>query len=77
MLISSDQAPALKVLKLKEEQRVLPTFSTVDVSAFVKWKPSTTCERRLKLLILMLTDMGCRISEALDLSWDNVDYSQD
>lgn len=64
----------LKVPKLKEEQRVLPTFSAPDISRFMKCKPKSHCERRLQLLILLLADCGCRLNEALVLTWSDVDF---
>jgi integrase/recombinase XerD len=33
----------------------------------VNWKPKTFYQRRLHLLVLMLLDTGCRITEALTL----------
>jgi len=38
---------SLKAPKLKEEQRVLPTFSVEDIQKIIAWKPKTYCERRL------------------------------
>jgi hypothetical protein len=49
---------ALKVPKLKVENRALPTFSVDDIGKIAKWKPSTWTQRRLQVLILMLADIA-------------------
>jgi integrase/recombinase XerD len=65
---------ALRLPKLKEEQRMLPSFSVDDVRKFSQWKPRTRTQKRLQVLISLLADTGCRISEALDLIWSDVDF---
>lgn len=53
---------------LKEEQRVLPTFTLPQVALLTKWKSGTVfCRRRLHALVLTLLDTGCRIDEVLSL----------
>jgi len=64
----------LRVDKLKEEQRVLPTFSEDDIKTLLHWKPQTYCERRLHTVMMFLADTGCRIDEALTLKWSDVDF---
>jgi integrase/recombinase XerD len=58
-----------RVLYLKEEQRVLPTFSLPDIKKLLSYRPelSNLYQRRLHLLILVLLDTGCRIDEVLSL----------
>jgi integrase/recombinase XerD len=56
-----------RVLYLKEPERLLPTLTATQVKLLVKWKPKTFTERRLHLLVLILLDTGCRISEVLGL----------
>jgi integrase/recombinase XerD len=63
----------LKIPKLKEEQKILQTFSTAAIQKIVSHKPKTQNERRLHTLVCMLFDTGLRISEALTLTWQNVD----
>jgi len=63
----------VKVHPLKEPQIVLPTFTAQQVRLLVKWKPKHRCERRLHLLLLLLLDTGCRISEALSLRVRDID----
>ncbi len=47
---------ALKIPRLKEPQKVLPTFCQSDITRFLTWKPKTAGERRLQLLLLLLAD---------------------
>ena len=48
---------SLTVNKLKEEQRVLPTFGVKDISKFIEWKPRNIYEKRLQTLVLMLRNI--------------------
>jgi integrase/recombinase XerD len=63
---------SLKMKKMKCEQKVLSTYAQEDIHVFVRWKPKTRCQRRLQVMILMLADTGCRISELLGLCWPDV-----
>jgi integrase/recombinase XerD len=63
----------LKIQLLKDEQRILPTFSPADIQKIVRWRPKGFCPTRLHVLLLMLTDTGCRLSEATELRWPDVD----
>ena len=65
--------PHLRVPKVKEPELVLPTFTAAQIKCLLKWKPKAKCSRRLHLLILILLDTGCRISEALTLRVRDVD----
>jgi integrase/recombinase XerD len=62
-----------RVQQLREEQLVMPTFSTEQVKLLVNYKPKTDFERRLHLLVLVLFDTGCRISEALGIRSSDID----
>ncbi len=62
----------LKLSKLKEEQRVLPTYSQKDITLFLRWKPQRFYDRRTQAIVLTLADTGCRVSEALGLRWQDV-----
>ena len=66
--------PHLKVPRLKEEQRALPTFAVEAVQKIVKWKPKGFFETRLHVLVMLLADTGCRIGEAITLAWADVDF---
>lgn len=64
---------SLKIPKLKEPKVVLPTFTVVQVSRLVTWKPRSGHQRRLHLLLLFLLDTGCRIGEALNVRIRDID----
>lgn len=63
-----------KVLKLKEPETVLPTFTVADVKRLVSWKAKTASHVRLHVLVLFLLDTGCRISEALCIRVAEIDF---
>jgi integrase/recombinase XerD len=67
--------PHLRVPKVKEPQLVLPTFTPQQIRLLVAWKPKQFCQRRLHLLILILLDTGCRITEALTLRVSEIDLA--
>jgi integrase/recombinase XerD len=58
--------------KLKEEEKIPPTFSPSEIQKLLKHKPrSNHC--RIYLLMLTLLDAGLRINEALSLQKADVD----
>ena len=63
-----------RVSKMKEPECVLPTFTMAHVQSFIRWKPKGFYQGRLHLLIFILLDTGCRISEALDLRVQDCDF---
>jgi integrase/recombinase XerD len=63
----------VKIPKLKEEQRILATFSAAAIRSMVSCRATTQGERRLHALVCLLLDTGLRISEALSLTKENVD----
>jgi integrase/recombinase XerD len=65
--------PHLRVPKIKEPELVLPTFTASQIKSIVRWKPKQKAQRRLHLLVLILLDTGCRISEALTLRIGEID----
>lgn len=60
--------------RLKEEQRILPTFTVDQISRLAAFKPKGSCQKRLHTLVLTLADTGCRIDEALSLRWPDCDF---
>ena len=64
-----------RIAQLKEPQNVLPTLTEAQVKLLVSWKPKPKnfYQRRLHLLVLLLLDTGCRITEALTLRVSDVD----
>lgn len=63
----------LRIPKVKEPQLVLPTFTLQQIKLLVAWRPKGKYQRRLHLLVLLLLDTGCRISEALRLKVRDID----
>jgi site-specific recombinase XerD len=66
----------LRIPKLKEDQRVLVTFSPEQVATLLKPLPPTLKglnNRRAQVLSVLLLDTGLRISEALGLQRGDVD----
>ncbi len=66
-------AEHLKMKQLKEEHKVIKTFSEAQLRAIICYKPKTDTQRRLHALLLLLIDTGIRIDEALTLTKDNAD----
>lgn len=64
----------LKVPRLKEEQRILPTFTPEQIKKIAVWKPKGFCPSRLHVLVLLMVDTGCRIGEAIGVRWADVDF---
>ncbi len=64
----------LKIPQMKGPQIVLPTFTAAQISLRVSWKSRSFCQRRLHLLVLILLDTGCRITEALPLRMSEIDF---
>jgi len=64
----------LRIPKLKEPQFLPQTFSKDDISKFLHYRPKNFYRRRLQLLVCLLADSGARISEALGLRWDDVNF---
>src|ERR1039457_587157 len=65
---------SLHIPRLKEEQRVLPTFSLGQIARIATHKPRGYCAIRLQTVLLTLADTGCRIDEALSLHWSDCDF---
>jgi len=63
---------SVKMSKLKEEQKALPTFSLDDIRKFQLWKPKKWVDKRLQVLVLLLCDSAARITEVLQLKWAEV-----
>jgi integrase/recombinase XerD len=55
----------LSVPKLREESKVLPTYTEEQLKRVIEFKPKTGSERRLHTLVLVLIDSGLRVEEAL------------
>jgi integrase/recombinase XerD len=64
---------ALKIPRLKEEQKILATFSAEHVKRIVNGQAVRSSELRLKALALSALDTGLRIDELLSLTRGQVD----
>jgi integrase/recombinase XerC len=63
-----------KLAWLKEEEKILATFSKLHVSQLVRWKPVKRSECRLHALTLTALDTGLRVAELLELSREDLDF---
>jgi integrase/recombinase XerD len=66
--------PHPKIPRLKEPKLVLPIFADPQITQLYRWKPKGFYQRRLHLLILLLLDTGARITEALTLQVNDIDF---
>jgi integrase/recombinase XerD len=67
------QSP-LHLAKLKEPQTVMPVYTVDDIRRVMSFKPVKWYDKRLKVLLLTLADVGARIDEALSLTFGDVDF---
>lgn len=73
-LYESEYLPEkLKIQQLKEDKKVIQTFSEAQLRAILSWKPSGFCQMRLHALLATLIDTGIRIDECLGIIRDGVD----
>lgn len=63
-----------KLPRLKEEQKILQTLSPVQVKAVLGFKPTGVNLTRAHTVNCLLLDTGLRISEALSLAPEDIDY---
>jgi site-specific recombinase XerD len=72
--LHTEQAqPLLKIPRLKEEQKVLATFSDEHVKALIGFKPKGKNQARAHAACCLLLDTGVRISEALGIRHQDID----
>lgn len=65
----------LRVKKLKEEKRVMKTFTDEQIKALLSYRPGKgRNEQRAYALLCLLIDTGVRISEALSLDVTKIDF---
>ena len=66
----------LRLKTLRDEKRVLKTFSDEQVKALIQWKPDLKNRNdiRIHAVLHFLTDTGVRIGEALGLLVAGVDF---
>jgi integrase/recombinase XerD len=64
----------LKIKQMKEEQKIIQTYTEAHIKAFVNWKPDGWYEWRMYALLCTLIDTGARIDrELLPLKREKVD----
>lgn len=66
------EGAGIKLGYLKEEQKILSTFSPEQVSRLIHWKPVGRNFTRAHVIALIALDTGLRISELLRLSREDV-----
>jgi integrase/recombinase XerD len=75
-LTKKEIIPFLRIKKLKEEKRVLRTFTDEQLKSLIQWKPDLKSRNQVRIhaILHFLIDTGVRISEALTLKVDGVDF---
>jgi integrase/recombinase XerD len=63
-----------RIARLREPQQVMPVFTEAQIKKLVAWKPKGTPDLRLHLIMLLVLDTGCRVSEALSLHVAEIDF---
>jgi integrase/recombinase XerD len=64
----------LKIKPLKQEKKVLRSFTDEELRRVLTFKPKTFSERRIHVLTLTLIDTGGRIDEFLSLTRKQLDF---
>jgi len=57
-----------------EPKLVMPTYTDAQVHALIRYRPTGKLDQRLHLLVLLMLDTGCRISEALSVCAEDFDF---
>ena len=63
-----------KICRLKEEQKILATFSAEQVESLLKFRPKGTNASRVHTLACLLLDTGLRINEGRQIKPTDVDF---
>jgi integrase/recombinase XerD len=66
----------LKIKYLREEKKVLQTFSDAHIRTLINWKPKDWHDWRMHALICVVIDTGARIDEILSLTRKQVNLDQ-
>ena len=64
----------LKLPKLRAEHRVLVLLTEAEMKMLIAYKPKTLGQWRAHLAVLLILDVGLRISEVLHLRTGNIDW---
>ena len=65
-----------RIPKLREEAKVLPTYSEDQLRRVAAYKPKTFTQARLHTLLLLLIDTGARLDEGVSLKPADVNLYQ-
>jgi integrase/recombinase XerD len=68
-----DLRETIRIGKLKEPKKVLPTFTPEHIKSMIAFKPKGLNDQRIHILACLLLDAGLRISEALQLRRKDLD----
>jgi integrase/recombinase XerD len=71
----SSQCTHIHIARLKEEQKILATFSTEQVNSLLAFRPKGTNATRVHTLACFLLDTGLRIAESNKLQPVDVDFN--
>jgi integrase len=66
----------LRIPKLREDQKVLPTYTEEQFRKIIAFRPQNWREARLHVLVLTLADTGARVDEALLLKKSDVNFDE-
>lgn len=61
----------LRMKELKQEEKIIPTYSKEEIKAMPSFKPKKPSEHRAYALVCLLLDTGARIEECLTLKREN------
>lgn len=64
----------LKIAKLKEEKKIMQTFSDEQLRSVLTWKPVNHYEWRFFAMFCVLMDTGVRVNECLTVQADGIDF---
>jgi integrase/recombinase XerD len=64
----------LRIAKVKEEKKLPATFRLELLKQISDFKPKRESERRLQALILTIMETGLRVSEAISLHIEKIDF---
>ena len=64
----------LRIKLLKQEKKVLRSFTSDELNRIISFKPRSFIEKRIYTLTLALLDTGCRIDELLSLNFQQIDF---
>ena len=74
--LSENGHEKLRMQQLKAEKKIMKTFSEDQMKVLLSWRPDKSRNQiRLYVLMCILADTGIRISEALSLELENVDWN--